>query len=293
MSLHDAINWDRAIEHYNWDRLEAAFEIASSAGIGLAGRYLRWYRQIEAEYTTRKRATRRQVTDWLEVEIIPDEAHGREEAAAQETLAAAEETAARFRYAHESKVLVSVLSSESDAPWTAGRYGYYVDKEPYDKICLPHADLHRPGALHETMRHEYAHVIAHNLSGGRAPRWLDEAVAMVAQGGRDPVTEKGFATGRLHWLEEHELDMAYNDPDRDERRMWAAYMQSACLGRYLAEQGGEPKLGELLRAFTNNSILAEFKITLNMQSASDEALGEVYGLTVRELFEQTLAWLKT
>jgi hypothetical protein len=51
---------------------------------------------------------------------------------------------------------------------------------------------------------------------------------------------------------------------------------------------GKAKLGQLLDAFTDNTLLTDLKMRVTGQSPADEALKQVYGLGERELFAAVL-----
>jgi hypothetical protein len=280
--------WRNALEHYYWDRLEPAMEVASSLGVGVGGYGARTYRLIEAEFVTRRRSRTEEVQAWMRLETIPEEVEGAA-GLADGILRACEEVGRRFEWDHRAPVLVSVLAAESDAPWAVGRYGYCIDKFPFDKVCLPQAAAHHPEHLHQVTAHEYAHVVVLNLTQGQAPRWLDEAVAMVAQRDVDEGMRAAFASGEQPWRSPHDLELAFGaegDEAEDAQRVWAAYQQSALIGHYLADRHGEASLGRLLRAFSDNSPWTELKMRLVNQSPADEALRETFGFGEDELFER-------
>ncbi len=287
-------DWRIAIEHYYWDRLEPAFELAQSLGLSYGAAYVRWYRLIEAEHATRQAGRRERVNDWLELETVPAETADAE-GLAQEVLAVCEKVGRRFRWEHGAATLVSVLTEEADAPWTIGRYGYMTDKYPFDKICIPHYATTDAAELERVVSHEYAHVISLNLSSGLVPRWLDEAIAQVAGQDMDDASRRAFASGAAPWLSPHDLELAFGaerEDALDGRRLWLAYQQSSQIGRFLVHLKGEAGLGDLLRAFSNNSVWTDLKLRLTGRPEVDEALGEVYGLSTTDLFAQTLDRIK-
>jgi tetratricopeptide (TPR) repeat protein len=62
-------------------------------------------------------------------------------------------------------------------PWVAGLFD--------GKIRLPlGSEPASTAALERLLAHEYAHAVVHDLSRGRAPRWLQEGLAQVAEGAR-------------------------------------------------------------------------------------------------------------
>ena len=284
--------WKNAVEHYHWDRLQQAFDLSLELGVGATGVYGRFFRQIEAEHVTRVHAMLYNPTDWLTLESILSETEGAS-GWEQTVLQACDKIASRLGWQHGAPTMISVLAGESDAPWAVGRYGYCVDKFPYDKICVPQASLFN-GQLSETVTHEYAHVITLNLSEGTVPRYLDEAVAMVAQGEPDYRVLRGFANEQIRWLPVEEINATYVQEMQagGGQQLWFAYQQSAAIGHYLVSLNGEAGLGDLLRAFSDNSTLTELRMRIVGQSPADEALQQVYGFGERELFERALRWTR-
>lgn len=290
--------WQAVLDHYYWDRIPEAYDSAIALGAGHGAAGLVTFRMIEGEYMTRERGAIEEVSDWLSVEAISDELPPGEDvqrAIVSAIVDACNQVAWRFGYEHGAPVLVSVLSREANVPWMPGRYGYCTDKYPYDKICIPHSSVTLPDDLEHVILHEYAHVVSLNLSEGKCPLWLDEAVAMVSGGGVDRRTWSRLADGREEWLSPEELDGAYR-ADREDREghrtVWLAYQQSAVLGFYLASLKGESGLGDLMRGFSNNSTIRELLTRLRGLGPSDEALREVYGFDTQELFALSKDWLE-
>jgi hypothetical protein len=114
---------------------------------------------------------------------------------------------------------------------------------------------------------------------------------MLAERSSDLRVRRAFGSGQAPWLGVRELEVAHSGQRQGEphpAQTWLAYQQSAWLVRYLVSLGGEAKIGDLLRAFANNSAWSEIKMRLTGQSAADEALREVYGFGEKELFERTI-----
>lgn len=270
--------WKEAIEAYYWDRMPEAFAVAQALGAGYGGAALRWYRMIEGEALTREQAEVREQTPWLTIEAVPiDESDDARYLTIQE---ACEGVARLLEWDFSMGVRATILLPEVDAPWHEARFGYCVDKYPYDKICLPQAAAMDPHSLARVAAHEFTHVVTLNLTGGRIPHWLDEGLAMLMESaGPRPIR---------HWLEPNALNAAF-EADRREAvglsRSGDAYSQAAVLVRHLLHVGGREKIAQLLRAFTNNGLWDEIKINLLGEPSVEEALHEVYGLGQRELFE--------
>ncbi len=212
----------------------------------------------------------------------------------EQIIDACDHVARRFGYEHGPPVMVSALAAESNVPWMPGRHGYCIDKHPYDKICVPNYSLHDHDDLEHVVQHEYAHVISLNLSQGQCPHWLDEAVAMVAGGGVDRRAWRLLSAGVAEWRDPVSLDMAFmrNREDDGERQdVWLAYQQSAVIGFYLSSLKGEKGLADLLRGYSNNTLMQDILMRVRGVTGTDEALKEVYGFGTRELFEKAREWL--
>lgn len=267
--------WHEAIEAYYHDRMEESFAIAQALGAGYGGGALRWYRMIEGEALTRQAAEVVELEPWLALEnakeVEPDLDAIRD---------ACRSVAGRLGWNFEMPVRVTILLDAVDAPWHGARYGYCVDKYPYDKICIPARAAADPARLHEVVAHEFTHVVTLNLTQARIPHWLDEGLAMLM--------ESAVPETCRDWLEPNALNAAFEADRRDEAglaRSGDAYRQSYALVRHLYRLGGEAKLATLLRAFTNNGLWDEIKINVLGQPSVEEALHEVYGFGQRELFE--------
>lgn len=287
----DHIDWRVALEHYEAERLEEAYETAVNVGVGSGAHYVTWFRTIEAEFQTSELSNIETLRPNLELEYVEEEASDFLEDARRTTISAIEEMGRRFAYSHESPTRVSVLASETDAPWLYGRYGYCTLKEPFYKICVPHRLLLNEKALFDTLRHEYAHVIVGTLSEGRAPRWLDEAMAMVAEGGIPAAERRRFARGEEDWLGHEELEADLRDLE-DSRDKYLAYMQAGLVGEYLVAHYGEPSLGEMLRGFSDHSYWRELWLRIRGTSSEEEAIDQIYKLTLVELFDRAERWVK-
>lgn len=287
----DHVDWKVAIAHYDAERLSDAYETALDVGVGSGGHYVTWFRTIEAEYLSSERAAVQLLRQDLELEFVEEELENRFEEVRETVLSAIEEIGARFEYGHESPVRVSVLAQATDAPWLFGRYGYCILKDPYYKICVPNRLIFDRNQLFDTLRHEYAHVVVGTLSDARAPRWLDEAIAMVAEGGVSSSARRRFAVEGEEWLTHEELEADLRDLDDSEEK-WLAYMQAGLVGEFLAERYGEKSLGEMLRGFSDHSYWKELWMRIRGTTSEEEAIDQVYRLSLDALFEQAHDWVR-
>jgi len=286
--------WKAAAEHYYWDRLEEAFALCEGLGVGTGARSESFFRTVEAETTTRRQSKLVSPSDWLTVEWIPHECEGSVDipTVVEQTC---HQIADRFGYTERAPTMVSVLTVDSDAPWAAARFGYMVDKYPYDKICIPNNRVYSETGLSEVVAHEYAHVVVLNVAQGKVPKWLNEGIAMLAEHSSDLRARRALGSGQVPWLSAHDLELAHSRERQGEpnpAETWMAYQRSAWLVRYLVDLKGESSIGQLLAAFGDNSFVQEVKMRLTGQTSSDEALRQVYGFGEKELFAQTLDWLK-
>ncbi len=276
-SIGEGGEWKEAIDAYYWDHMSESYAMAQALGAGFGGATLAWYRMIEGEALTRETAEILQATEWLTIEFngTLDDDH---QAAIRESC---EMVAARLGWNFEMPVRATILVPEADAPWHGGRFGYCIDKFPFDKICLPQRASVHPRDLRELVSHEFTHVITLNLTAGRIPHWLDEGLAVLMEGRDLPMS--------ANWMNPHDLELAFGVDRRDEHNLQhaqEAYAQAVFLVRYLHSLGGDEKFAQLLRAFTNNNLWTEVKINLLGEQSVDEALNEVYGMESEEIFEQ-------
>lgn len=293
-SLGDSAGWKIVMEHYYADRLAEANAAALELGVGVVANYEGMYRMIDAEWSTRRYSHISDASPWLRVESIPKETVGAVDLD-EVILRACNEVADRFGYGERAKTMASVLAVEADAPWAVGRFGYMIEKVPYAKICLPNNRIRNEAALHEVVAHEFAHVVVLNLSEGRAPKWLNEGVAMLAERSSDVRVRRAFSSGQVPWLTARELEIAHSGNRQGEphpMQTWLAYQQSAWVARYLVSVGGEKKVGQLLRSMVEHSTWIEIRVRLTGQSWADEALKHTYGFGEEKLFAETLKWLK-
>lgn len=132
------------------------------------------------------------------------------------------------------------------------------------KIRLPVGRV-RPSAqeLERLAGHEYAHAAIHDLTRGRAPRWLHEGLAQVLEGAAaDPILRApaGLTLAGVEALA----------ADSDPVRARAGYDIALWIVRDLLDRGGMEPLRELLARLGAGETMAE-------------AMPRVYGLRLTEL----------
>jgi hypothetical protein len=293
-SLGEHAAWRQAIEHYYRDRLDAAYAHAQAIGVGARADYNYWFRLIEAETVTRQRSVRWHLRPWLEIEVVPEEGGPYRPVIEREVEAGVDEVARRFGWDHGAPVLITVLAMETDAPWTYGRHGFCTDKYPYEKICIPHRLLRQERELNRTIVHEYAHVMSLNASQGHAPRWLDEAISMVAERRVSMKDAQAFVSEEEPWLDPFELEGAFNaDQQTEDGRLdvWLAYQQSAWIGRYLTSLKRERALVDLLRGHVEGNLWDGLQAALG-KDRTEIAMRKVYGRGVMDVFRDAFEYVK-
>lgn len=285
--VHPGLPWVDVMNAYYWDNLRVAMMLAEENGLGINANYLSVYRMIEAEFVTREKSQLVDRGDWLLLEF--QEVEGRDPidtAMEIERLvrAGCDQVAADFSWSHGPAVLFTILDQSTNAPYVPGRDGFFIDKYPFDKICLPAALLSRPEEFLGAVRHEYAHAMALNRTAGRCPTWLHEAVAMIAQEqGRPPHRQS------WRWLQPLDLAQAFRSDRETEpgaRTVSDAYRQAHHIGWYLTTLKGKQGLGQLLDGFADNSFAQELFMRVKNQRPEDEAMIQIYGFGVDELFKR-------
>jgi hypothetical protein len=287
----DHVDWQVALAHYESERLAEALDAALESGMGQAGQYLSLFRTIEAEALTAARSKVVPLNETLEMEWIEEEVGPYDDWIAERIAVSTGSVGERFAYSHESRVRFTVLAQQTDAPWLFGRYGYCTPKTPFYKICMPLGIVGDEAEFGRTIRHEYAHVVVGTLSERRAPRWLEEAVAMLAEGGVPRREARRFAEGEEEWLGPAEVSADLGEHGESEEK-WLAYMQAGLVGMYLAHVGGEESVARMLRGFADHSPWKEMWLRIRGLSPEEEAVRQVYGVGLRELFRRAGEWVR-
>jgi hypothetical protein len=283
--------WKAAMELYYDDKVVAAFELVESNAAGYGGSLLSTYRLIEGEARTRQVSDRHKLSPTLELEWVPHEvAH--HNAIGEVILNASGAITRRLQWDQHESVLATILVAEANADWHEARYGYCVDKTPYDKICLPHASCHDPGELWRVTAHEFAHVVVLNMAQKLAPHWLDEGIACLMEG-----RSAERAAERLHrgaiWRTPAQMSGAFDVDRRDPSNMHgvsAAYDQGTVLVAYLHSVAGDPGLVKLLQAFTEHSRWTDLVTRVAGRDPVEVALHQVHAFGQAELFARAVQW---
>jgi len=272
--------WQEIIRAYYQDEMKVAWDSAQAMSAGNAGQALDWFRMIEGEGIAREQGTIREIGPNLRLESIDREVPDHE-TVGKVIDAACETVAKRLGWTFDVGVLATILPAEVDAPWHEARYGYAMDKYPYDKICLPQVATAHDEELTAVASHEFAHIITINYTGNRAPQWVEEGISTTM--------ENRPLLAPSHWCDPDKIDASFTVDRRDPSTMTRvddAYKQARLLVNYLYEQKGDEGLAAFLHGFTNNGLWTEIKINVFGEPSVHEALHEVYGLTEAQLFER-------
>lgn len=286
--------WRAAMEMYYRDQVAESFDMVSRQGVGDTGTRLWLYRFIEAEAITRHRSEVHPVNDWLSLEWIPRETPLSLEELTDAVLMACDDVAETLGWQHGAPTRVTILTEEAHAPWAVAPFGYCQDMYPYEKICVPHYSLRDPAEFHRVVAHEYTHVITLNLSEGKAPRWLHEALSVLVERPPDWRLSRVLQSEPNHWLSPIELEsrltLAYDPGDQFGRML--AYEQAGWIGRYLGSLGRPQLLGDLLRNHVSGSFWRLLAYQLAGRSATDAALKSTYDIGgAKDLFRRAKAFL--
>ncbi|MCC6767017.1 MAG: tetratricopeptide repeat protein [Deltaproteobacteria bacterium] len=194
---------------------------------------------------------------------------GREDSEAARTVLNALEDAyrrvgARFAYYPLERLEVVLYPDETfrevtgSPHWSGGIYD--------GRIKMPIGGLARGNErLARTVRHEYAHAAIVTLSKGKAPVWLNEGLAQVAEetddAGRTNRLRMAVADGNLLAL--GDLENGFTRFDRDQASL--AYSQAYFAAKYLLDHKGAYNVRRLLEAMaTADGSDAAFKQALGM-----------------------------
>lgn len=269
------------------DRVLEAYELAGEINVGFAATTGSLYRFIEAEALTRRASITVELTGWLSLEWIEEESGWAIPMLSEAALRVTDKVAQRLVWDHREPTRVAIMAEDSQAPWAVSPYGYCAPRTTFKKICLPPSLLHNRTELHHAIAHEYGHVICMTLTDNRAPRWLEEAVAVLEERQFDERLVRDFASGKAEWKKASQLEASFSFGDHPQS-VWRAYQQAGLIGRYLAAMYGEDRLHALLAAIGNPCFWGSLTQQLLNRSVTDTALRTIYKLSESELFERAL-----
>ena len=306
--------WRVVLDQYYKEELSAAFQLAEEIGVGAFGIALQWFRLIEAEYRTTEHSTVESLEPGLELEFVPGEVA---ELVHLRLLVRDDVRAVCGRLGIDERppCRVTVLASESDAPWATSPFGYCIEKVPFVKVCLPHHLLDDHDRMREAVRHEYAHVLTVGIGRGHVPRWLSEAISTLVEGDSAGMPVPVSAP---RWFSPSEIGEVFTRVHMPAGRRWVsrvmgsdwasselntlqargslltdAYSQCTIIGRYLGTQFGEASVGRLLAQIGREDLGTVVRSRILGQDPVKIAIKRVYGLTIDQLFEAARLSIRT
>jgi len=133
--------------------------------------------------------------------------------------------------------------------WVAGvTHGRRIELQPL-------AVLKRRRILASTLRHEYAHAVIEAVSGGDAPRWLTEGLAISFAGeGKLLLSSRGKQRLPLGELEQR---LAHPQSAADMRTLYAAAFQEV---QQLIRKEGEPAVWKRLKVRASAFLFAPLRL---------------------------------
>lgn len=172
-------------EFWRADRLDLAYSAMQKAlRVGLpVGHLYDFQRTVEAEQGARATSRLYRIAEHLIVEadsLFWGRHWGR---IVQTTQEAHVEVTEALAVRWGKPILVTLFPSDEWVEFLHTRYGYYSVRTETHKICLPPVAVRQPEVFRRAVRHEMAHAAVHQLAREAAPRWLDEGVAVLIEGG--------------------------------------------------------------------------------------------------------------
>jgi hypothetical protein len=182
------LHYRKAREYWSEDRLElaqAAMDAALRAGLPASDIY-DFQRTVEAECAARRAARIVRIGEHAALEAEPVSYDDLWRTLVVLTRRAVVEVSSVLGVAWGKPVLVTMFQDDEWVEFMHARYGYYAERAPWHKVCLPPSAAASPPQLLRALRHEVAHAAVRTLAGGAAPRWLDEGTAVWMEGGATP-----------------------------------------------------------------------------------------------------------
>ncbi|HMS54996.1 MAG TPA: hypothetical protein PKA27_06310 [Fimbriimonadaceae bacterium] len=273
----DAPEWATVHGLYFKDQVVEAQEMLDAVGIGGRGEYAPLRRLIIAEAETAKRSKLVELEGNLVFEFIEEELPLPSSDLAKVVQHEFESICHLLGYDRSSPTLVTILHRGVDVGFNLG---YETPKQGYDKVCL-NAETLRDGSFVGVLRHELAHVAAYQLSESLVPTWVNEGIAIYLGGQLKPY--------HADWVTPRELEAEFRrtaSPLRAELNAREdAYQQAGWLIWFLASEFGDSKLGPLLKACTEESLMGFFRRALALGSRMEEPIRKTFNISERELFE--------
>lgn len=288
--LQTSVHWDAALNLFDQDKVEEAWNLIKDADIGDGANLMEAAHIIEGEYLTGLRSQILTVAPDLEVEAIESELP----CSLQQLGEMAR--SGRNRVANvlgnlQGHLLVTVLSREAMTPAPFAELGYVRPSALGFKMCISPEASGNTALLESAIASLEAARAAFQMSDGKAAPWLLTA-AMAASGERvQPGTRRSFCAGELPWLKPKDLSARVAGRSSEEERLptfRVARSQSLLIGQHVMEKLGDRGLRRLI-AFHVPRDPIQFMAALFAADATKAACKWVYGYAPEKLFEDALA----
>lgn len=222
----------QAREYWRQDRLDLAnAAIRNALRVGIpAGDWYDLQRIVEAEWGARQASRRIRVSEHLILEasgLTPEI-----RVIANRALA---EVSDALAVAWAKPILLTLFPSDEWVEFMHARYGYYTPRTEAHKIGLPPSSAGVPHLLGRAARHEMTHAAVNQLAGESAPRWLNEGLAVLMEGG--PPDNSWRSAGILR-LDEISAGFESFDVDLGSPRSLVCYAAAGDFVRRMAESHG-------------------------------------------------------
>lgn len=170
--------------YWREDRLNLAFAaIKQALRVGIpAGDWYDFQRTVEAEWGARRIGSLWRIGEHFILEADRRQWGGWWEAIQKTAIAAQQDVEAALGVRWAKPALVTLIPRDDWVAFMHARYGYYSERKEWHKICLPPSAVRPVSVFREALHHEIGHAAVHQIAGDRAPRWLDEGIAVMLEG---------------------------------------------------------------------------------------------------------------
>jgi hypothetical protein len=262
----------KAEEFWRQDRLDVANEAMRRAlKVGIpSGHNYNLQRTIEAEWGTRQTSSQSTVHNNLIIEAQPERFDWWDRLISI-SIGALQKVSDALDVGWSKPILITLFPYDEWVEFMHARYGYYTNREPIHKICLPPAACGNPGIFRRAVTHEITHAAVYELGGDAVPRWFNEGLAVVMEGSASahPVLPK---------LRLNEISAGFESFNMD--------LSSPRAGHCYALAG--EFVGRLVKTYGMRS-LRDNLTRIGQGESSEKAFEEAFGLR-QETVEQ--AWIK-
>jgi hypothetical protein len=173
------------------------------------------------------------------------------------------ELGAAFGYYPSAQVQIDILPEEPPAASEKGRTG-----RAHSTLDGGHIGLVSPRVFGfaETARtgvyHEYWHIVANHLTGGKIPRWFDEGCAVLVARQLSPgygdYLKEALASGKL--MSFKELEDFFSSPEEiDLGPAYLAYAECCTIVEHFLDVYGQQKLKALLEGLKESDLETAFE----------------------------------